>query len=118
MAVLTWILGILLVFIVALIFHLRRNRGQIEDIGLPVLKPILCFGSPPLLHNKIIYHEWVQEKFKKLGRTFARYEGVTPAICTIDPEFIKEVTVKQFENFTDTVPLDLPPEQTTLDGSR
>ena len=58
------------------------------------------------------------KKHKELGRSFARYWGVTPTISTIDPEFIKEVTVKQFDNFTDTVDVNFSPEQTTLDVSR
>ena len=49
-----------------------------------------------------------------MGNTFARYNGVTPTICTIDPELIKEITVKQFDNFTDAVPMESPPEQTDI----
>ena len=45
------------------------------------------------------------------------FSGVTPCIITIDPEFIREVTVKQFDNFTDRLDIDFSPEQTTLDFS-
>ena len=41
-----------------------------------------------------------------------------PCIVTIDPEFIKEVTVKQFDNFSDRFDLDLPNDQITLDLAR
>ena len=58
------------------------------------------------------------EQFKKFGRTWARYDGVKPCIVTIDPEFIKQVTVKQFDNFVDTFDLDLEDEQTTLDVAK
>ena len=46
--------------------------------------------------------------------------GINPTIISIDPEFIKEVVVKQFENFTDVVTdeMPIPPEQTTLDLAR
>ena len=37
---------------------------------------------------------------------------------SMDPEFIKEVTVKQFENFSDTFQWDVEPGQTTLDLAR
>ena len=50
--------------------------------------------------------------------SFPRYDGVTPCIHTIDPDFIREVTVKQFDNFVDVVDMDFSPEQTTLDVSR
>ena len=44
--------------------------------------------------------------------------GVTPCISTIDPEMIKEITVKQFDNFTDIIDIDFAPGQTTLDVSK
>ena len=43
--------------------------------------------------------------------------GSSPAIATIDPEFIKEVTVKQFDNFTDAIAAKPPPEQTDLSSA-
>ena len=58
------------------------------------------------------------EQCKKFGKTWAKYDGVTPCIVTIDPEVIKQITVKQFENFTDTFDLELPDNQLTLDVSR
>lgn len=54
----------------------------------------------------------------ELGMTFGRYDGVKPTICTIDPELIKEITVKQFENFMDVFDVNFKPHQTTLDVSR
>lgn len=118
MDVLTWILTIFLIGLVALWFYLRRNYGQLDGMGLPIIKPFLCFGSPPFLLNKIVWHEWNHQKFKELGRTFVRYSGSTPEICTIDPELIKEITVKQFENFSAVFDFDLPAEHTTLDMSK
>jgi hypothetical protein len=32
---------------------------------------------------------------QKLGKTWGRYNGISPTIVTIDPEIIKEVMVKQ-----------------------
>ena len=120
MAVLTYILAFLLIGVVALFFYLKRHHGYLETTGLPVVPAFLCFGSPPYAFHRIHYHQWFTEQCLKLGRTFARYQGVTPAIITIDPEWIKEITVKQFENFTDVITdeMPLPPEQTTLDASR
>ena len=60
-------------------------------------------------------YKWYQEKCRELGRTFAKYDGVAPTIVTIDPEFIKEVTVKQFHNFADTFDLEVTDDQMTLD---
>ena len=75
MEILSWILTIILVILVFFFFHFRRFRGCIEESGLPMVKPFLCFGSAPFLYNKIIYHIWSHEKHKELGRSFTRYEG-------------------------------------------
>ena len=120
MAVLTFILAFLLIGVVSLYFYMRRHHGYLETTGLPVVPAFMCFGSPPYAFHRIHYHEWFTEKFRQLGRTFARYQGVTPAIITIDPEFIKEITVKQFDNFSHVITTEMPtpPEQCTLDVSR
>ena len=118
MDLLSCVLAIFLVILVFLFFHFRRFRGCLEATGLPMVPPFLCFGSPPRLFNKIVYHEWYLAKHRELGHSFTKYEGVTPIICTIDPEFIKEVTVKQFDNFTDVIDIEFSPGQTTLDVAR
>ena len=120
MALITYFLSLVLIGFVSLYFYLRRYRGYLETTGLPVVPAFLCFGSPPFAFHRIHYHQWFTDKFRQLGRTFARYQGVTPAIITIDPEFIKEVVAKQFENFTDVITeeMPIPPEQTTLDVAR
>ena len=64
------------------------------------------------------YHKWEAEQFKKFGKTWAKYDGSIPTIRTIDPEFIKEVTVKQFDNFHATLDIPLSDDQTTLDMSK
>ena len=117
MVVLTYILAFLLIGVVSLYFYLRRHHGYLETTGLPVVPAFMCFGSPPYAFHRIHYHEWFTEKFRQLGRTFARYQGVTPAIATIDPEFIKEITVKQFDNFSHvfTTEIHVRPEQCTLE---
>ena len=78
------VLSIILICLVAVYFHFRRFRGSLDN-GLPMVKPFLCFGSPPYRFDKIHYHKWFHEKFQQLGNTFARFDGVTPCIFTIDP---------------------------------
>ena len=76
---------------------------------------ITKISQKTLILNQIYMYKWYQEKCRELGRTFARYNGVAPTIVTIDPEFIKEVTVKQFENFADTFDWEVHDDQMTLD---
>ena len=99
---LTIFLGLILIGCLYIAKYLTANRGVVENFGIPYIKPFLIFGSPPFLYHKFIFSDWMINQFKKLGRTWARYDGRTPVIVTIDPEFIKQVTVKQFDNFTDT----------------
>ena len=51
---LTLVLGGIVLGLVLLIKHLRRNHGSLEALGLPVSKPFLFFGSPPFLWNKVM----------------------------------------------------------------
>ena len=115
MDVFTLIISIILIGLSLFYFYLTRNRGHLEQTHLPMVKPFLCFGSPPFMMHKIHYHKWYQQKFKQLGRTFAKYDGQGPIIATIDPEMVKEITVKQFDSFTDVWDVDFVPDQTTMD---
>ena len=112
---LTIVLGIILLSLVAGYMHLSRNRGYLESTGLPLIKPFLCFGSPPYSLSRLYFFNWYNEQFQKFGSTWARYDGVTPTIVTKDPEIVKEITTKQFDNFTDILSNDFNPAQTTLD---
>nr|AKH03526.1 cytochrome P450 3027F1 [Paracyclopina nana] len=115
MAILTIILGLLLIGFAFLYRHLTQNRGVIESFGIPYIKPLFVFGSPPYFYHRISIREWTVKQFEKFGKTWARYEGITPTIVTIDPEFIKQVTVKQFDNFTDAFDFQTDDDHTTLD---
>ena len=110
-------MGLCFISFLVIYLYLTQSRGTVENFGLPHIKPFLFFGSPPFLFNYFVYSDWMIDQFKKFGRTWARYNGIIPCIVTIDPEFIKQVTVKQFENFTDVVEWDLPDNQVTLDNS-
>lgn len=119
MELLTLALGFVATSLFFLYFYLKRYHGTLEiNPDLPILKPFLCFQSEPSLMKKQNFADFWIEQFKKHGRTIGRYDGVLPMIVSIDPEFIKEVTVKQFENFTDVFAMDFAPHQTTLDVSR
>ena len=115
MVLLTLILAFVCIATLATYLYLMKYRGVVESFGLPYVKPFFVFGSPPFLFHRIVVSEWLRDQFKKFGRTWASYDGITPTIYTIDPDFIKQVTVKQFENFTDVADLPMPEEQKTLD---
>ena len=112
---LTIILGAILLALLAGYMYLSRSRGYLESTGIPLVKPFLCFGSPPFILHNITYHEDYMNNFKKFGKTWCKYEGITPLIVTYDSELVKEIAVKQFDCFTDTFPNDFADDQITLD---
>lgn len=65
----------------------------------------------------ILIHEQTNDTFKKLGKTWGRYEGREPCISTIDPELVKCIMIKNFDCFTDTVEWEMPDNKITLDLS-
>ena len=113
---LTIFLGLILIGFFYILKVLTSTRGIVESFGIPYVKPFLIFGSPPFLLHKIIVSEYFLKQCKELGRTWGYYNGQTPTIVTIDPDFIKQVTVKQFDNFSMTFAIpNLPDNQKTLD---
>jgi cytochrome P450 len=117
MDILTIFLALALVCTAVVLRYLLKNRGYLESLGIPVVKPVFIFGSPPFFNHKISMHEHINESFKKYGKTYARYEGREPSILTIDPELIKCIMVKNFESFSDTIDWELADDKITLDLS-
>ena len=115
---LTIFLASLVVLFLVIYKYLSKYRGVVESFGIPYIKPYLIFGSPPFMFHTFNYHDWEAEQFKKFGKTWAKYDGSIPVIKTIDPEFIKEVTVKQFDNFHASFDVPITDEQTTLDMAK
>ena len=114
---LTILLGLIIIGFLYIAKILTSSRGIVESFGIPYVKPFLIFGSPPFLFHRFVVSEYYLKQCKKFGRTWGYYNGQTPTIVTSDPEFIKQVTVKQFDNFTDTfqLPSGIPDNQKTLD---
>ena len=114
---LTILLGLIFIGFLYVAKILTSSRGIVESFGIPYVKPFLIFGSPPFLFHRFVVSEYFFNQCKKFGRTWGYYNGQTPTIVTSDPEFIKQVTVKQFDNFTDTfqLPSGIPDNQKTLD---
>ena len=99
----TVLLTLCLILISLLIWKCIKNYGTLEAAGIPTIKPFLFFGSPPFALHKIKWTDWYVEQHKKYGKTFGQYIGSYALITTIDPEIIKSIYVKNFEEFGDMV---------------
>ncbi|XP_040572441.1 cytochrome P450 3A9 [Lepeophtheirus salmonis] len=113
------LLIISLVVIFSLIyFYLNRYHGYLENLPFPQEKPFLCFGSPPFFWHNYVHHFYYTEAFKRFkSQTFTRYTGSIPTISTIDPKIIKQVTIKQFNNFHMTFTENVKDKNKSLDIS-
>ena len=80
------LVGAILAFgVTIVIIYLMRGRGVLEKLGVPVVPTFLIFGSPPFFVNRLMFHEFITDQFKKYGKTWAAYIGVQPTVVTIDP---------------------------------
>ena len=103
----TLFLVTLLMFLGFVYKYLTQYQGVVEGFGLPYIPRYGALGSPPFIFHQFNYHQWMLDQCNKFGKTWARYDGFRPTIVTTDPEFIKQVTVKQFDCFMDSFGLDV-----------
>ena len=99
MVLLTILVGGLIAVAAYVIYYVRRSRGTLEQLGIPVDPPGIIFGSPPHAHHKNIDHEYRFRLHKKFGKTYGSYYGSIPTINTIDPNIIKSVCLKNADCF-------------------
>ena len=113
------ILGMVLVLLVIAYKRATRHYGYLESLGIPVVKPFLCFGSTPTNYHEIDFHELDMKWYRELGKpkTWGYYEGHMPTISTMDPNMIKSIFVKNFDAFRErlTPSLKIPHKYLTLD---
>ena len=98
----TLILGSSILLLFLLYKHLTREYGSLEALGIPVIPPFLCFGSPPFSYHNVNAEQEdaaVYKKFKSL--TWGFYWGSQPFVVTMDPAWMKEIFVKQFTSFSE-----------------
>ena len=107
MDLITILVGAVVFLIVLLVRHMTQHHGHLEQQNIPIAKPFGIFGSPPYALHKLLMHEEIANMFKKYGKTFGRYDGICPVVMTIDPEIIKNVLVKNFDSFHDTIPYEV-----------
>jgi len=91
----------LVTLILGLILFLRRNYGVLERTGVPVVKPsVFGLGSDPFNIHKTNYINEDMKNFKKYGKIWGSYSTSEPWLNIADPDLIKAITVKNFDNFS------------------
>ncbi|XP_033625471.1 cytochrome P450 3A31-like [Asterias rubens] len=84
------------------------RRTYYAKLGLKGPPPLPIFGN--MFHFRDGVHIAIQKWTKEYGRVFGIFRGSKKAIITSDLEFVKEVMVKKFSNFTDREQFPLRPK--------
>ena len=115
------LLAIILVILAIAYKRATRYYGSLETLGIPVVKPFLCFGSIPMNIHDISLHELDMQWYNELGKpkAFGYYEGHLPTIVVMDPALLKSIFVKQFDSFRNrlTPNFKVPSKYLSLDSS-
>ena len=94
-----WPILLALILVVLAIAYKKATRhyGSLEELGIPVVKPFLCFGSIPVNIHETSLHELDMQWYNDLGKpkAYGYYEGHLPTIVIADPALLKNILVKQ-----------------------
>ena len=73
-------------------------RSYFKKLGIPGPTPTFLIGNFKDLLN-VGLAEYDVSTFKKYGKTFGYFEGVSPVIVTKDVKLIKAALIKDFSYF-------------------
>jgi len=100
MLLLTGILiSILLVVIVAYLWHIRKIYNFFNRLNIPGPPPTFFFGNFADLAKTKRISVLIQQWTEKYGRVFGYFEGHTPILVVSDPDILQDIFIKSFSNF-------------------
>lgn len=96
--------SLVVVVLAAIYKFITHKQSYFEKLGIPHLKPYFLIGNQDgvvFKKRSFLHHvRWLYEQLPE-AKYHGFYDFITPTIIIKDPELIKEVTVKHFDNFTD-----------------
>lgn len=102
----SWIvtLSLVVILLTALYHYIRYKQRFFERLGIPHLKPTFLVGNQGavILRKRSIFEQvrWLYDQVQNV-RYVGFYDFMTPTIIIKDPELLRELTIKHFDNFTD-----------------
>jgi cytochrome P450 len=100
MLLLTGILiSILLVVVVAYLWHIRKIYNFFNQLNIPGPPPSLFFGNFADLAKTKRMSISIKQWTEKYGRIFGYFEGHTPILVVSDPDVLQDIFIKSFSNF-------------------
>ena len=86
----------------ATIIHYFIKFTVLKSLGVRGPTPFPIFGHLlEIIWNNRVLHERERDAQRAYGRVYGIYMFNTPIIVTSDPEMLKEIFVKSFNNFHD-----------------
>ncbi|KAL8611857.1 hypothetical protein ACOMHN_027592 [Nucella lapillus] len=91
-------------------WHLRRHFSLFERLSIPVPQPSLLVGNLREIMAKGQFQatlDWGEQH----GWMFGYFEGYTPVLSVSDPHILREILVKDANNFNHRKPFPLAPRK-------
>lgn len=101
MGLLLWICLILSI-VVLFCFYCKQKYAYFKDKNVPYIKPVPLVGN---MFLPVLMGESIIDSFVKIATEFrdvpyvGSFEFLSPSLIIQDPDLIKQVTVKDFDNF-------------------
>ncbi|XP_052791857.1 cytochrome P450 3A24-like [Mya arenaria] len=86
-------------FLLTVCLYTWYKQSYFKRMGIKQRKTFFFLGDMVDIVKKGIGYLDLQD-YKKYGKTFGTYTGNRPTLVISDPEIIKQITVKQFDKFT------------------
>ncbi|XP_022256482.1 cytochrome P450 3A29-like isoform X1 [Limulus polyphemus] len=91
-------LGLVSVVIFLWLLWRKKRITYLEELEIPGPKPNILFGNMWEMYTKgplYCLQKWID----KYGKVFGYYLGMRPVICIADPDLLKNIQIKDFQNF-------------------
>ncbi|XP_076464210.1 cytochrome P450 3A2-like [Babylonia areolata] len=95
----TYLLLSVLGYLLAVFYWQRRRQMRVfKELGIPGPEPHFLFGNLLSFKGKMMFQQYL-EWHDTYGETFGYFEGPTPVLVTANADLLRQVFVKQFNNF-------------------
>ncbi|KAF6023225.1 CYP3A4 [Bugula neritina] len=94
----SWLL--LFVLLALLYWNGTKTYNTFQKLGIPYMKPKLPYlGHVMNILFKSIIEEDMMRRAEFPGKIYGQFRGRRPQLCVADVEVLKEITIKQLQNF-------------------